>query len=241
MDKKIKKFYEFINTPNITASNFPLYKLKDTLFLSDKDKPLEYQKRFYNDFLMRNVVSPNMNESNYNNSSSGIRKSIEESDFENDPVEFYKSFTDSTKLEFMSPYTIKDLKEFKLYKISGYKAGFAIKSDGDIILVHNNTGEKGIGDLIMKKAVEYGGIKLDHYDGYLTGFYKSLKFTLKENDVFLDEYTPEGWKFIPVDINNRNTSIYGEEIKASAEEFSEASKRYLEGKPDVVYRSILSE
>ena len=241
MDKKIKKFYEFVNAPRITSSSFPLYKSKDYISLADKDKPLEYQKRFYNDFLMRDVVSSNMNESDYNNSSSEIRKLIEESSFENDPAEFYKSFTASAKSEFMSPYTIEDLKEFKLYKISGYKVGFAIKSDGDIILVHNNSGEKGIGDLIMKKAIEYGGIKLDHYDGYLTGFYKSLEFRLKENDVFLDEYTPKGWKFIPIDINNRNTSVYGEEIKASAEEFSKASKRYLEGKPDVIYRSILSE
>ena len=53
MDKKIKKFYEFINAPNITASNFPLYKLKAPSFLSDKDKPLEYQKRFYNDIMTK--------------------------------------------------------------------------------------------------------------------------------------------------------------------------------------------
>ena len=55
MDKKIKKFYEFINAPNITASNFPLYKLKAPSFLSDKDKPLEYQKRFYNEITTSNL------------------------------------------------------------------------------------------------------------------------------------------------------------------------------------------
>jgi hypothetical protein len=238
MNKKIKKFYEFINPPKVTTSNFPLYRSKDPIYSFDKDKSSEYQKRFYNDLLMKNVADINVNESDYSNSSDEIKKLIEESNFEYDPIEFYKSFTSSEKSEFMSPYTVKELKEFKVFKISGYKAGFAIKRDGDIILVHNNTGEKGIGDLLIKKAIEYGGTKLDHYDGYLTGFYKSLGFKLIENDIFLDEYTPDGWKFTPIDINNPKTSIYSDEIKIGSQEFSEASKRYLEGKPDVVYRSI---
>jgi hypothetical protein len=130
MNKKIKKFYEFINPPKVTTSNFPLYRSKDPIYSFDKDKSSEYQKRFYNDLLMKNVADINVNESDYSNSSDEIKKLIEESNFEYDPIEFYKSFTSSEKSEFMSPYTVKELKEFKVFKISGYKAGFAIKRDG---------------------------------------------------------------------------------------------------------------
>ena len=34
----------------------------------------------------------------------------------------------------------------------------------------------------MKKAIQYGGKKLDHFDGFLTGFYKKLNF--KKTDYF---------------------------------------------------------
>lgn len=90
----------------------------------------------------------------------------------------------------------------------------------------------------MNKAIIKGGKKLDHFDGFLTGFYKSLGFDLKNNDQFLDEYAPESWDYKKIDINNPKLSIYADELEVNDKEFNLAKERYSVGKPDVVYRVL---
>jgi len=165
--------------------------------------------------------------------------SITRGNFEKDAEKFYNSFTKSKKIEFLTPYKISDLEKFDLFKVKGYNIGFAIKADGNIILVHNNERVKGIGDLLLKKAIENGGTSLDHFDGFLTGFYKRNGFGIYENYIFEEQYKPKNWKYERVDIQNPNTSIYAEELNVPNLDFVEAKIRYENGKPDVVYRTIL--
>jgi hypothetical protein len=195
----------------------------------------QYEKRYLNQLLMIDVVDNYINES-----LEDFALKVSTQQWDNDPENFYKSFMSSKKLGYLTPYSLEDLKDFSLYKVKDYNIGFAIKKDGDIILVHNNEPTiKGIGKFLMNKAIMKGGKKLDHFDGFLTGFYKSLGFNLKSNDEFLDEYAPESWDYKKVDINNPKLSIYVNELKVNNNEFNLAKERYLVGKPDVVYRQLV--
>ena len=130
------------------------------------------------------------------------------------------------------------MKSFKLFKLKGYNIGFAIKRNGEIILVHNNENIKGIGDLLVKKSIEFGGEQLDHFDGFLTGFYKRNGFYFHDNDEFNNELTPQHWEYEKINIYNPDKSIYADENKVNVEEFFKAEKRYDSGRPDIVYRKL---
>lgn len=194
----------------------------------------QYERRYLNQLLMMDVIDNQINES-----LEDFILNVSTQQWDNDPENFYKSFMSSKRLGYLTPYSIEDLKEFSLYKVKGYNIGFAIKKDGDIILVHNNEPSiKGIGKFLLNKAISKGGKKLDHFDGFLTGFYKSLGFNLNSNDEFLDEYAPESWDYKKVNINDPKTSIYSSELKVSDNKFNLAKERYFAGKPDVVYRKL---
>ena len=198
-----------------------------------EDFALEYARMYYDDLLMRDVVAEDVMESRED-----ILQAIARGRMDTTPEEFLSSLGKSTRIEFMTPYTAEDLSAFKLCKVEGYNIGFAVKPDGDIILVHNNERIGGIGRILVEKAVEAGGKKLDHFDGFLTGFYRELGFGLQSNYPFVDEWTPEGWKFHPVDIDDPSTSVYAEEVQVTPDEKLEAAQRYGAGKPDVVYRTL---
>jgi len=192
-----------------------------------------YEKLFVDYLLMKDVVDDSTNE-NLND----VIVAINKGDFEKEPQKFYDSFNKSKRIEFLTPYTVDDMRDFDCYKLRGYNIGFAIKNNGDIILVHNNESIKGIGQILMNKAIDFGGDHLDHFDGFLTGFYKSCGFKFKDNDIFLEEYKPKNWKYEKIDIYNPDKSIYAGELKVPEIKFLEANDRYDEGKPDVVYRKI---
>jgi hypothetical protein len=163
---------------------------------------------------------------------------IHTNEWDNNPEKFFKSFTSSDKSEYFSPYTLNEIKYFDLYKLKGYDIGFALKKDGDIILVHNNSGIGGVGIKLMEKCIEFGGKKLDHFDGFLTGFYKKIGFSFDENYVFNPEYAPENWNYLPINIKNPNRSIYVNEFIVNEKLFTDAENRYNKGKPDVVMRKL---
>ena len=203
---------------------------KNSLTEARKNK---YERLYLDYLLMKDVVKEEINESSFND----VIDSIDSNDFIDDPELFYDSYTSSKRISYLTPYTIDDLKEFKLFKLRNYKIGFAIKN-GDIILVHNNESVGGIGDILMQKAIEFGGTHLDHFDGYLTGFYKRNRFKLRNNDHFNDLYAPEDWEYESINVYDPNKSIYPEELKTSTTDIKLAEKRYDSGRPDVVYRVL---
>jgi len=193
----------------------------------------KYSKLYLDYLLMKNVIKENINENK-----NDIIISLNKNNFENDVDKFYNSIYKSKYVQFLTPYSKDDLNEFKLYKLKNYNIGFAIKKDGEIILVHNNENIGGIGDILIKKSISFGGDSLDHFDGYLTGFYKRNGFIVYNNDIFNIDYIPENWNYEKIDFKNENTSIYVDEIKVSENEYIDAFLRYSKGMPDVVYRKL---
>ena len=206
--------------------------VQDQKLIENSD--INYLRRYCDDLLMFDVL----NEETHESKNEAIER-LFNNKWIKDSYEFLESVNKSTKLEFMTPYTADELSEFNLFKLEGFNIGFAVKPDGDIILVHNNENIGGLGKILMEKAIENGGNKLDHFDGYLTGFYRSMNFILDSNEQFTDDLVPEGWKYESVDIDDREKSIYANEIEVSVDEKLDAVERYKSGKPDVVYRKLI--
>lgn len=131
--------------------------------------------------------------------SSDIIEKIKNKDFEiNNVDEFLESVGLSTRKDFLTDYQKEQLQEhFTTYKVNGYNAGFAIKDDGDIVSVHNNTGIKGagIGDELIEAAKDLGGTKLDHYAGFLDDLYSRHGFEEYNRDAWNDEYASKDWNY----------------------------------------------
>ena len=227
--KKIKKFGQFVNERFVDYD--VEYAQPEVEMISGISE--RYEKRYLDMLLMEDVVKEDTNEDK-----NDIIESISKGNWRTTADQFLDSVNSSKRVEFLTPYSVEELSEFRLFKLEGYNIGFALKEDGDIILVHNNERVGGIGKLIMSKAIEFGGSKLDHYDGFLTGFYKSLGFKLDSNDFFLDEYAPDTWKFEALDINDPEKSIYAGELKVRDSMLQSATIRYESGRPDVVYRIL---
>jgi hypothetical protein len=225
--KNLKTFNQFISS-NILLEESTKYDKKVDMIMKS-----QFEKRLFNQLLMMDVVADEL----LTESLEQVILLINTNQFEKDPKDFYDSFMMSKRVSYLTPYSVEELKEFDLYKVKGMNIGFAIKN-GDIILVHNNENVKGIGNLLMRKAIQFGGNKLDHFDGYLTGFYKSIGFKFNQNDFFADEYSANEWSYNPINIDNDKTSIYKNEISVSDYEYEIAKERYLSGRPDVVYRVI---
>jgi len=227
-----------IKTYEQYAVDYELSKDLDTTEITQDriDEALKntYERIYVNYLLMLDVVDDTTNESLVVDDVVGA---FNTNDFDNDTQKFYDSFNNSKRLTYLHPYSIGELKSIKTFKLRGYDIGFAIKKNGDIILVHNNESNvRGIGDLMIKKAIELGGSHLDHFDGFLTGFYKKNGFVLRNNKHFIEQYKPESWEYDKIDIYNPNKSIYVEELNVDVDDFKNAEKRYESGRPDVVYR-----
>jgi len=162
----------------------------------------------------------------------------------NNNIEFKNSLKYGNRGEFLSDYTEDEYGQMKTYKLKGYNIGFAIKLDGDIVSLHNNSGIGGLGGALVKSAVSLGGTKMDHFDGFLTGLYSKNGFNVVNSDQWNDDYSPSDWKYVPVDIFNPDSSIYANTLKKfpSENEITPELKQeinlYGSGMPDVVYRSL---
>lgn len=110
------------------------------------------------------------------------------------PEDFIVSRDKTTRPEFLTPYGADDLSQMHVAKIPGVDAGYAVKSDGDIVNVFNN-GAKGEhhGAMAVIDAIRNGGKKLDFYDSHLTEFYKSLGFKEVSRDAFDPAYMHKNW------------------------------------------------
>lgn len=227
--KKLKTYEQYL-TDYLLSEEFDTETVTDSKIKQIYSK--QYQILFAEQKLMRDVADNFVNES-----FEDAILAIHSGNWEHDANEFFNSYKACKRIEFLTPYTVEDLKEFYLFKASGYNIGFAIKPDGELILVHNNEPEvKGVGDLLIKQAVKNGAKKLDHFDGFLTGFYKKNGFRLSNHDIFADEFAPKNWHYKKVDINNPKKSIYADELNPTKDQFINAKIRYDNGKPDIVYR-----
>ena len=107
---------------------------------------------------------------------------------------FIKSLLKSKHLGFLTLYSMKEyIDDFTTYKVRGYDIGYAIKSDGDIVSVFNNSNVRNISNELIQSAIRHGGRKLDHFDGFLSGLYDKLGFKEYHRDKWNNEYKPQNW------------------------------------------------
>jgi hypothetical protein len=99
----------------------------------------------------------------------------------------------------------------RMFLTADGKAGFALKSDGDIVSVFAKGADaKGASRSMLEIAKQAGGVKLDCFDTILPKHYSRHGFKAVARVPWNDEYAPEGWD------------------KATFAEFNN-------GKPDVVF------
>ncbi len=172
-----------------------------------------------------------------------ILNAIRNDDFDTSPQSFFTSLTSGNRnSQFLSVYSPSDFEKMKTFVVRGHNVGFALKGGSDIVSVHNNTGVGGLGKELIEAAKRHGGDHLDHFDGFLTEFYRSLGFSRIVNvDEWNDAYAPANWKADPIDIDDERRSVYAEEwskIKRGTPEWKAKTAQYAAGKPDVVYRFL---
>lgn len=162
-------------------------------------KRKQYQSLFSNHILQESLVEKTSNDSSKTTERDDVLSKIKNNDWEKpqNPKSFKKSMGLSKHKEMLSPYSTSELSQMKLYKLNGYNIGFALKKkDGDykeIVAVHNNEPNvKGIGEELMRSAIKKGGCYLDHFDGYLSGFYSGLGFEEIDRDKFDPQYDADG-------------------------------------------------
>ena len=185
---------------------------------------------------------------------------------ENPSAEVVEKFAESLyhgkRSGFLTFYSVDELGRMDLYLLEGHNAGFAIKGGDDIVSVHNNSELRGLGNEFMRKAKEVGGMRLDHFDGFLSGMYRSHGFTdIYEIYQWDEQYRPATWNYDSIDVLNPQTSVYAipleelvyeqpdtlpnEEVKITAEDdfpieinpnLKYNSYRY--GRPDVIMRRL---
>jgi len=169
---------------------------------------------------------------------------------------FVESLYSGKRSGFLTYYTPEEFLEMRLFLLKGNKAGFAIKEDGDIVSVHNNSPLKGLSTLFLDTAKKNGGTKLDHFDGFLTGLYKKHGFqNIYQVYQWDEQYKPDTWEFPATDIFNPNTSVYADSITTLSYYKKEQSLKvdndttvlttpydkalqYKYGRPDVIFRKL---
>jgi DNA topoisomerase IB len=91
-------------------------------------------------------------------------------------------------------YPEADYAKMRLFVTDDGNAGFAIKSDGDIVSLFNKPGGlKGITFSALHLAVQAGGRKLDAFDTVLPALYAKAGFTPRARLKWDDTQAPEGW------------------------------------------------
>lgn len=107
-------------------------------------------------------------------------------------AEFMDSVAKSARPEMLATCASNEMQFFKL---RGFDCGFALNPmEGtdepklDIVLVHNNTTIKGLGEALIRAAIRNGGTHLDCYDGFLCRLYKKCGFVEYERYTFDIQY-----------------------------------------------------
>jgi len=203
----------------------------------DKDEIMNYIRRFIDYQLMINVIDE---EGLFENQQ--IVDLINDEDWDKDPTNYFNSLKKSKIIGYLTNYQVEDLSKMKLFKVKGFDVGYAIENDGNIVSMYNNTGFKNLGTFLIKSSIKNGGNKLDHFDGFLTGFYSRFGFIedKTKREGWNDDLASIYWKYEKVNIFDPNFSVYANEINDNnVYLYRNEIKRYSEGKPDVIFRNII--
>lgn len=186
MDKQISKILHLVNGGNnfnevYDRQQKTLYELRNLTFNS----------------LLNNDLNEHNRGGGGNNEKEQVVALIQNNQFEvNNYERFLNSLFKGKNKAFLSNYSAEDLqKEFKTFQLKGYDIGYAIKNDGDITSVFNNSNVRNIGKELIQSAISNGGKKLDHFDGFLSQLYEPLGFKEKQRLQWDDQYAPKDWDY----------------------------------------------
>jgi hypothetical protein len=110
-------------------------------------------------------------------------------------------------------YSQEEYAQMRLFTTEDGSAGFAIKSDGDIVSVFSKGQHPNVAYALLNLATQLGGTKLDCFDTVLPKIYGAVGFVETGRDTWNEEYKPDGWDF-------------------------DTFKAYNNGRPDVVYMAF---
>jgi DNA topoisomerase IB len=111
------------------------------------------------------------------------------------PAKDYIAARDKGKFnQFLTPYKEGDMKDWRLY-LTKDNVGFAIKPDGDMVGVFNNSGVKGAGNEAITLAIAEGAKSCDCIGKHLKLYYERFGFNQTESVKWDDQYAPEGWNY----------------------------------------------
>lgn len=154
----------------------------------------------YNRFRLNVIFEDSDLHENNDQKRLSVINAIEAGDWETQNAGAFKTALEKSKhKEMLGVYTTSELNKMKLFKLSGFDIGYALKKkDGkysEIVSVFNNESDvRGIGNQLINSAVANGGCYLDHYDGFLSDLYQSLGFVEYERYKFDPQYD-KGGKF----------------------------------------------
>ena len=113
----------------------------------------------------------------------------------NNPKDFFDAAKKSRRKAMLTDYSPQEYKNMKTFLLKGYDIGYAIKNDGDIVSVFNNSSVRNIGKELVQSAIQNGGTKLDHYDGFLSTLYEPSGFKEYQRYKWDDQYAPANWDY----------------------------------------------
>jgi hypothetical protein len=111
--------------------------------------------------------------------------------------EFVKGRDMTKKPQFLAQYKAADYKKMKAttYLDESGKVGYALKKDGEIISVFNNSGIKNLGMRAMENALKNGGTHLDCIGEQLKEYYEQFGFKAYDELAWDDLQAPVNWDY----------------------------------------------
>jgi hypothetical protein len=110
------------------------------------------------------------------------------------PEQFAEQRDKSPKKEFMTPYKPEQMKDWDL-NLTDDGVGYALKPDGDMVGVFNNSGRRGAGEHAVIEAISKGAKTCDAIGGHLASYYKNFGFEETNRVPWDDKEAPEGWNY----------------------------------------------
>jgi len=95
------------------------------------------------------------------------------------PEAFKAALQRNTRAGTLSDYSLEELGKMRLFLLKGGQAGYALKPDGEAVNLFNSGSKAetgGAGAWLVIHSIEQGATHGDHFDGFLTNFYKELGF-----------------------------------------------------------------
>lgn len=116
------------------------------------------------------------------------------------PEEFYSAIGEAKRANefgaYVAQHTVEEYSKMRfLFLTLDNKAGVAITTDNNIVSVFNGGSQRGVLKTLLPVALEFGGDRLDNYDGRLSSIYELYGFNPISNVEFDETFAPDDWNY----------------------------------------------